>query len=161
MGTGLGYGLAMKIPFTSVLIAAWMTCALSWGCGSKDGNAEAAKLGTFTCTDVKNDVCMGQTDRFKTTAPVVHMIHTDKNLPANGDVFEIAWIAEDVGEAAPANTVIRTTNHVAEDMVPEMVSYTITGSLTKPTNGWPIGKYRVEVKHDGKLVTTARFAIEQ
>lgn len=35
----------------------------------------------------------------------------------------------------------------------------MNSQLTKPTKGWPLGTYRVEVKLGAKLVTTAKFTI--
>jgi len=49
-------------------------------------------------------------------------------------------IAEDVGDVAPANTkVLEKTLTLEED--------TDDGdfNFSKPTNGWPLGKYRVEI----------------
>jgi hypothetical protein len=56
--------------------------------------------------------------------------------------------------------VIATTNMPVGDVVAAAKSYTVNGNLTKPTNGWPVGKYRVEIKYGDKLVTTAQFAIQ-
>jgi hypothetical protein len=125
--------------------------------GCKKGGGE--ELGTVTCRDVKSDVCVDPTDQFEATAPVVHMTYKTRDLPKNGDVYEIKWIAEDVGEAAPANTAIDTVVMKVDDVVADTGSYTVNGSLTRPTEGWPVGKYRVEVKLGDELVTTARFAI--
>ena len=52
---------------------------------------------------------------------------------------------------------------VGADMYPYVAGgtyYTLTSHLTKPTNGWPVGQYRVEIGLGGKPVTTARFAIK-
>ena len=138
--------------------------ALATGCKSnkpkEGGDIAADEMGTFTCKDVKSDVCVGPTDRFEATVPVVHMTHRTKDLPQNGDVYVIQWIAEDVGEAAPANTVIATLNEDVTDVVAGTKNYVVNTKLTKPTEGWPVGKYRVEVKLADKPVTTARFVIE-
>jgi len=117
-------------------------------------------MGTFTCKDVQNDVCISPTARFEATIPVVHMTYKTKDIPRNGDVYVIQWIAEDVGEAAPPNTVIATLNNQVSDVALGVKNYVVNSRLTKPTKDWPVGKYRVEVKLGGKLVTTARFAIQ-
>lgn len=71
-----------------------------------------------------------------------------------GDELRGAWIAVDVGDAAPANTKIDEA--------------TITGdkddfegafSLSKPDNGWPVGDYKVEIYNGDDLVSTAKFTI--
>ena len=63
-----------------------------------------------------------------------------------------AFIAEDVGKAAPKNFVIDSATVTAADKM-------TTFSLGRPTNGWPIGQYRLEVKHGDTLVHTERFVI--
>lgn len=65
-----------------------------------------------------------------------------------------AWIAEDVGAAAPANTKIdeATVTGPSGD-------FSATFSLSKPNAGWPVGKYRVEVYAGEKIVATLKFSI--
>lgn len=71
-----------------------------------------------------------------------------------GDELRGAWIAVDVGDAAPANTKIDEA--------------TITGdkddfegafSISKPDNGWPVGDYKVEIYNGDDLVSTTEFTI--
>jgi hypothetical protein len=116
-------------------------------------------MSTQTCKDIQNDVCIDPTDRFEADAPVVHMLYKTTDLPKKGDVYKMQWIAEDVGAAAPKNTVIATLNKEVSDVVPGTETYVVTCRLTKPTKGWPLGSYRIEVKLGDKLVTTARFTI--
>jgi hypothetical protein len=118
------------------------------------------QIGTFICKDIVNETCVEPGDHFDADIPAVHMMYKTLDLPKAGDVYIIQWIAEDVGQAAPPNTVIATLNEPVADLGFGVKNYQVDSQLTKPTNGWPIGKYRVEVKLDGKLVTTARFAIE-
>src|SRR5688572_12388298 len=118
--------------------------ALAAGCKGKQA-AAPKEVGPFTCKDVQNDACIGPTDTFEATVPVVHFTYKTADLPKNGDIYTIKWIAEDVGQAAPANTVIATNNETVDDMVDAMKSYTVNGRLTQPTAGWPVGKYRVEI----------------
>jgi hypothetical protein len=122
--------------------------------------ASAEEMGTFICKDVQNDACIGPTDHFDASVPVVHVSYKTKDIPKNGDVYVIQWIAEDVGSAAPANTVISTLKKEVSDVSPAVKSYVANSRLTKPTAGWPVGKYRVEIKLGDKLVTTARFTIQ-
>ncbi len=154
-----------------LLVAAFVT--LSVGCKSEQSESKAApgdrpaegsaivaeQMGTFTCTDLKQDVCLDPTDQFAATVPVVHMTYRTKDLPENGGTYVIKWIAEDVGAAAPANSVIATLNESVTDAQAGMKNYVVNSKLSKPTNGWPVGTYRVEVSYGDKLVTTARFSI--
>jgi hypothetical protein len=142
--------------------AAVVAIAIACGCKSKQAGDTigAETMGTFTCKDVKDDACIAPTDRFEATTPVVHVTYKTKDLPKNGDVYVIAWIAEDVGDAAPPNTVIATLNEEVKDVVAATQNYVVNSRLTKPTNGWPAGSYRVEIKLGEGLLTTARFSIQ-
>jgi len=64
-------------------------------------------------------------------------------------------IAIDVGDVAPANTkVLEKTLTLDED--------TDDGdfNFSKPTNGWPVGEYRVEIYVNDELATTVKFTIK-
>jgi outer membrane usher protein FimD/PapC len=73
----------------------------------------------------------------------------------NGDKLRGVLIAEDVGDVAPANTkVLEKTLTLEED--------TDDGDFkfSKPTKGWPVGKYRVEIYVNDDLATTLDFTIK-
>lgn len=156
------------------LVLVTVFVATSIGCKSKQPESKATaepgaaegsaivpeQMGTFTCTDLKQDVCLDPTDKFAATVPVVHMTYKTKDLPENGGTYVIAWIAEDVGAVAPANSVIATLNESVKDVQPGLKNYVVNSKLTKPTSGWPLGTYRVEVSYADKVVTTARFSIQ-
>jgi photosystem II stability/assembly factor-like uncharacterized protein len=72
-----------------------------------------------------------------------------------GDKLRGVWIAEDVGDAAPANTKIDEASLTAEEN-----DFYGAFSITKPTKGWPAGKYRVEIYAGDDLATTVKFTIE-
>ena len=170
---------------TSLWIAA-LAVALVCGCKSKEsapeakpaetkpaettppaGTVSADQMGTFTCKHIQNEAadgsnspCVDSTDHFDAAVPVVHMTYRTLDLPKSGDAYVIQWIATDVGQAAPANTVIGTVSNPVGEVPAAMKTYTLNTYLTKPTNGWPVGKYRVEIKLGDKLVTTAPFAIQ-
>ena len=142
-------------------IAAPASIALACSCKKLPAGAISAdEMGTFTCKDVQDDACVGRTDHFDATVPVVHVTYKTKDLPKTGETYVIQWIAEDVGQAAPANTVIATLDEPVKDVPASADNYVVNSQLTKPTKGWPIGKYRVEIKLGDKLVTTARFTIQ-
>jgi hypothetical protein len=130
---------------------------------SKSASADVAadEMGTFVCANVKDDACVGPTDTFKADAAAIHLTYKTRDIPKSGDVYHIAWIAEDVGKAAPANTVIRKIDKTV-DALPDIGvrSYVVNAELSKPDKGWPIGKYRVEITLADKVVTTARFTVE-
>jgi hypothetical protein len=72
----------------------------------------------------------------------------------SGDSLRGVWIAEDVGSAAPRNTKIDEAGLTADED-----NFYGAFSLTKPTKGWPVGKYRVEIYLGDELATTTKFTI--
>ena len=130
------------------------------GCDVTVKTGDGPPLGTFTCTALKDNVCVEPTDRFPSTVDVVHMHFHTKDVPKNGDVYIIRWIAEDVGQTAAPNTLIATLEEKVSDSNVAVTSYRVNSHLTKPTKGWPVGKYRVEVERAGVIETTARFTIQ-
>lgn len=72
-----------------------------------------------------------------------------------GDKARGVWIAEDTNGVAPANyTVDESTLTGDKD------DFHGAFSLTKPTNGWPVGKYRVDVYIDDELAGSTKFQIK-
>ncbi len=72
-----------------------------------------------------------------------------------GDVLGCTWIAEDVGTAAPKGTKIEESTFVGDK-----VDFSGGCSLSKPTNGWPIGQYRVDAYVGTELAGNTKFSIE-
>jgi len=74
-----------------------------------------------------------------------------------GDKISGTLIAEDVGKVAPPNYEVMTAVYD----VPKGKSDNAWGhfNFTKPTNGWPVGYYRVEIRKNGVLVAGAMFEI--
>jgi hypothetical protein len=73
----------------------------------------------------------------------------------SGDKIRGAWVADDVGDAAPANTKI---DEATVTMSP--VVHGGTFSVTKPTKGWPPGQYHLDIYANDELATTVKFRIE-
>ena len=77
----------------------------------------------------------------------------------DGDKIRGVLIAEDVGDAAPANTkVLEKTLDVEGES--EGRDFSGDFNFSKPTTGWPVGKYRVEICVNEELATTAKFTIK-
>ena len=72
-----------------------------------------------------------------------------------GDKIRAALIAEDVGAVAPANTKVLETN-ITMDGDTDDGDF----NFSKPTNGWPVGKYRVDVYLNDQLLETAKFTVK-
>jgi hypothetical protein len=72
-----------------------------------------------------------------------------------GDKLRGVWIADDVGDEAPANTkLLEKTITVEGDIDAGNLS------CTKPAKGWPAGKYHLDIYANDELATTVKFTIE-
>jgi outer membrane usher protein FimD/PapC len=74
---------------------------------------------------------------------------------SNGDKIRGVWIADDVGDAAPKGTKIDEKTLKAEGDTEDGVF-----SLSKPDNGWPVGKYHLEIYVNDELATKLNFTIK-
>ncbi len=89
---------------------------------------------------------------FSADVPKLWAVFINDGMTA-GDNLRGAWIAEDV-VGTPKNTkIIEST--VTIPAVDKQAAFT----LSKPTNGWPVGKYRVEMYLGEKLAETVNFTI--
>jgi hypothetical protein len=91
---------------------------------------------------------------FASNTPKLYAIFKTEGAKA-GDKIRGVLIAEDVGDVAPANTKVFET-------ILDMEGDTDAGdfSFSKPTNGWPVGRYRVEIYVNDELATAAKFTIK-
>ena len=90
---------------------------------------------------------------FTSDVPKLYAFFRTKGTEKGGKLRG-AWIAEDVGDAAPANTKIDEATITCDE-----ANFHGAFSLSKPDNGWPVGKYKVEIYADDELVTTVKFTI--
>jgi hypothetical protein len=72
----------------------------------------------------------------------------------DGLEIEARWIAQNVGEAAPANYLIGKVKMKTQGPLN-------LAQLSRPTNGWPLGLYRLELWHNQKLIHTVYYVIEE
>jgi hypothetical protein len=94
------------------------------------------------------------TTTFAADVPKLCAFFRSKGTQA-GDKLRGVWIAEDVGDAAPKKTKIDEATLTADEN-----DFYGAFSLTKPTKGWPAGKYRVDIYVGDELATTAKFTIK-
>ena len=71
-----------------------------------------------------------------------------------GVKIKAVWIAEDVGAVAPPNYKVDET--ILTVPQPDAAG---TFTLGRPTNGWPVGKYRLEIYLGDELTETVKFTI--
>lgn len=90
---------------------------------------------------------------FRSDVPNIFIRWRAENLPVNGTI-RVAWIAEDVGDVAPANFIVDEN----EAPVTEP-NFSARFTLSRPKDGWAAGKYRVEVYLNDELLQTVRAQI--
>jgi hypothetical protein len=93
------------------------------------------------------------TDTFPADVPKIYAFFRSTGTKS-GDKIRGVWIAEDVGTAAPKETKIDESALTADKD-----NFYGAFSLSKPTAGWPVGKYRVEIYHGDALATTGKFTV--
>ncbi|MBV9618112.1 MAG: hypothetical protein JO201_02785 [Verrucomicrobia bacterium] len=87
-------------------------------------------------------------------APKLYAIFKTEGV-TSGDKIRAVWIADDVGEAAPPKTKIDEKTLTLDGDTEDGVF-----SLSKPTKGWPLGKYHLEIFVNGELAAKVNFAIK-
>ena len=93
------------------------------------------------------------TDTFEADIPKLHVFFKSKGTK-KGDTLRGVWIAEDVGAAAPKEHRIHEST-----MTSDKDDFFGAFSLSKPTKGWPAGKYRVEIYAGYDVAATVKFTI--
>jgi uncharacterized RDD family membrane protein YckC len=142
---GAGAAAPLTAASTSVPPQAAPTRAAAAG----EGRVTRAELGTDS-TDTFQII--GPATEFYTDTPQIvcvwEIAGTDFNTP-----LKSVWIAEDVGDAAPPNYQLAAKSMSG---VNEGKFY-----VTSPANGWPIGKYRLEIYIGDTLAKQIPFSIKQ
>ena len=87
-------------------------------------------------------------------APKLYAMFKTKGAK-DGDKIRGVWVADDVGGAAPAGTKIDEKTLSVDGDTDDGVF-----SLSKPTNGWPLGEYHIEIYVNDDLATKIKFAIK-
>jgi len=119
------------------------------------------KFGATMCAKRDGDKCIAPTDSFPGDTPEIHIIYVTKEIPDRNQDVKFRWIAEDVGAAAAKGTLIReVVENTGDDLMLGVAThYTMHTVMTKPTKGWPPGKYKVDIVVAGSVKETARFTV--
>lgn len=122
---------------------------------------KAVQIEATLCKKLKGDTPIDPTNKFTKDTEVIYgawrSVDGKEGMP-----YRVVWIAEDVGKAAPPGTKIIEKKGVMSDKEIGKKATFWTGniSLSRPTNGWPVGRYRAELFFADRLVKTLRFTIE-
>ena len=95
------------------------------------------------------------TSTFPIDQPIIHLVVSLKNVPPDTTVKAV-WTAVDVGDAAPANTIVDQSELTMDG------SGNLDFTLSRPSSGvWPVGRYKVDIYLDGKLDRTLEYEVAQ
>jgi hypothetical protein len=118
------------------------------------------QLGLCELTPSKD--CEGVKAAFKPDVLALLAVGKFSTAPKAGSKVTTKWIALDVGKAAPPNTLIDQTSMAVTEqnrnVSPGRV-FTVSGTLTRPTKGWPTGNYKVDWTLDGQPLGMSEFQI--
>ena len=90
---------------------------------------------------------------FKTDTPEL-FLSADLADAASGAKVTVSWISIDSKGVAPPNYKIDEVNFtIANENI-------VTSTLTKPTNGWPVGTYRTDLAVDGTVLGSINFEVK-
>ncbi|MDQ2994019.1 MAG: DUF5057 domain-containing protein [Pseudomonadota bacterium] len=123
-----------------------------------------ANLPSFAQTPLKMETVVTNSETSKT--PVTTFAPTTEKIYLNwqaqglrvGQKIKAVWIADDTHGAAPNNyKVVESSVDVGKELKDSgMVG---TFSASKPTAGWPVGDYHVEIYVDSNLANNTKFSI--
>ncbi len=128
---------------TFALLIATLVCTAA-------ARASDVKVEAYMTTDPEDEA----TTSFTSDTANIFAIFKTKGLK-DGDKLRGVLVAEDVGDAAPANTKV-VDKELAMDGDTEAGDF----KFIKPTNGWPAGKYHVEIYVNDKLATKVKFTVK-
>jgi hypothetical protein len=115
-----------------------------------DATVTAAALGTSIDKDYH---IANPSTEFAQDAPAIHCAWSIDGVGGEVTVRSV-WIAEDVGKVAPPNY------RIDEASIKMGGDGSGQFQLSKPNNGFPTGKYRVEIYIDNKLAKTVPFTVK-
>lgn len=144
-GIGDAAGKAIMIKSTLKLIVVLSFMAIAWQTHAGDMKVEAA---------IAKDKETRPATTFPADVPKLYAFFRTHGSE-KGDKLRGVWIAEDVGDAAPRQTKIDEATLTADQD-----DFYGAFSLSKPTKGWPVGKYRVDIYSGDEVATSVEFTIK-
>ena len=131
------------------------------------GFSYANATSKLTCTltnGITNDgKPIAQTDKFHTTTASIDLVCSASGIKP-GQSVTAKWIAKKVEHVTTPDYQIRSfTLTIPNRAEFKKQSFTLRFSLSKPTKGWPTGKYSVNlfVDEESKPIDIYRFSVER
>lgn len=117
-----------------------------------------ARMGLTLCAQLKRGICIEGATAFKRDTAKIYATYAAREVPAEGTPFALSWVAADAGGVK--DKVLTVTRLEAGKLDRRKGSFFhITGSLSRPTRGWPVGTYRLDVLKKDARVASAEFTV--
>ncbi|NLI80400.1 MAG: hypothetical protein GX443_01770 [Deltaproteobacteria bacterium] len=116
-------------------------------------NAQGISVTICKKVDASKTVPIDPTDEFGVDQPELHAVAVLRDA-AKGTIVKGIWVAVDA--IAEPNYPIDSVGVELKEKGEARVHF----SLSRPTNGWPAGNYKLEVYVNEKLASTAPFRIK-
>ena len=150
----------MAYRTSSVLLGIGMLATLFVvGCGSDSGTAStgttpAPKKAGFTDIVLTDDEsAKTPKSTFGKDTAKIWVFYGLENVPV-GDVVKSVWICEESAGIAPNFEIDKAALELG-------VGVNVGNfSISKPTKGWPVGKYRCDLYWNDKVADSVKFSIE-
>lgn len=110
------------------------------------------------CRDYVDDKIVEPTVTYYPDSPKIQVV-LKAEASKKGAAITFVYIADDVGKAAPAGTKIDQKTIPLPPAIGPLRTWTAQSSLSRPNNGWPVGKYHVDVLIDGQPVAKLPFTV--
>ncbi len=123
------------------------------GCSAQVENTATPSKAGFTNIILTDDKTSTTSDSaFNMNTPEIFVTFGLSNVPV-GDKIKGAWVCEESKEAPPNYEIDAATIVIGPGV------NNGNFSLTKPTKGWPAGKYRVDLYWNDKVAESVKFTV--
>ncbi|WP_349962999.1 hypothetical protein [Rhizobium sp. ZPR3] len=133
----------MKVMRTLVFTGALASASAAWASGFEDIIISNAKGADETETTLPAD------------SAAIYLSAGVTDDISSGSKITVSWIAVDTNGVAPANYKIDEASFDIGSLENH-----VDASLSKPNAGFPVGKYKVVLSVDGKVMGTVEFSIK-
>ena len=116
------------------------------------------KIETALTDKVLGDDAVDEKDTFSKDTEMIYLVCKTDALK-KGQSLKAKWIADDTKNVAPPHYQIEEKEMTMGKDLGSSDEWKVNFSLSKPTAGWPLGQYHVDLYVDNKLVKAVKFTI--
>ena len=142
--------MTFKLTAKKMLLGAMVCAAVSPALLAVAARITSTQMGTGKTDDYQ---IVNPSTEFVPGTAVIYCVWRAEGLNLGAKMRGV-WIAEDVGKVAPPNYKI---DEAAARTLKANEGYF---SLSKPNNGFPVGKYRLEIYMGASLLKTVPFTVK-